>query len=1415
MAEINFAQIVPRGGSQNSAFEELCCQLASKSLPAKAKFERFRGDGGDGGVECIAQLNNGSKIGWQAKYVFDIDALINQVDKSLRTALSVHKELTKYIICFPFDLTGKTKRKGKSESEKFKIWADNAAADAKKNNQNVIIEIWSAHKIQSLLVEKDVSGGIRFYFFTAVTLTDDWFSQHLSVAAKVAGPRYAPQLNVQTQLWTWFSSFEGGLEWRGRLESQLAKCHNAIESLRRHVDNSKPDAFSPPWPANALQLGKDAVSQCDTLLAKAQLSLMAPDDDGFQELLVIAEAAQRALGKIDAPLIHDLETKHGRGMANSQPFRHFQAEYQSSFPAANLDAAREATKEVNIFFKWLSSPTGFLAFKKTFVLAGAGGVGKTHGICDMAFKRLERGGYTCVAFGHQFNGQPDFWTRVIESLGLPTSLGKNGLLDALNAAGQISGKPLLFCIDAINETRPRDYWLQRYLPIEHEFNRRSHLKLCLSCRTSFLPVCLPTNLSDSVIEHKGFSGVERQACNAFFNHYDLEPPLMPILLPELSNPLYLKLVCETLKLKGLRQLPTGWGGLAPVIRAFLAEKEKQFALEHSISTGAGIVTGSLSAIASVIASSGEGSIAWSQAENAIITKRPQAASYPIIEWLVRADLLIEDGPSSTDLLGSESILRPAFERFGDFLIAAELLVQIKPGNLEKEFADGGNLAHLCVNTESLNANAGVLLALSVLVPEKREGAELPELVSRAEVRSGLLVLTVQALPWRLPDTFSRATNRIVREALANPQQLETTDALLSIATQPSVIDAHWVSSLLRTLSLAKRDAFWCSYLNDRFEQEGIVKRLIDATKDIELSRLADGTAERWGLVLMWFTAAADRRVKDHATRSAIALFKSKPNIILPLIEHFLTIDDDELRERMLLCAYGSLIVSPNRDVLKATAEGLLSAYRKNPADFQNAIIRDHIRCLAELANHLGVLGSHFDPLLPSTKIKSRWSRKTPSEKQVGKWRESSPGLRLLARSCLDDDFNHYSIGCLSPWHDAMNNDAIGEWILDRVIRAFGYEESQCDKYDEHITFKSGGGRSKPVWAERIGKKYQWLALYQLASRLYDNVKPNEDSFDPKPLREPLILQEERKLDPTLSQTTSIERSTSEYWWIQSGVSFAATERLDDIAWVKFQDDLPSLQSLLNPIHNGGQHWIILKSYLNWSDRSKDAKHNTPYRYLSSHLQSYLVPRAMFAKACAALEGRNLFGDWMPKGAKWLHCFAGEYPWATACNTEPDWWLGWRDSVRRSRGSPLKFLPTSNELVAEWEYDASLLKSIYFSVPAREFFNAEGLWWNGKDGFCTPKNITVFRDPHAIEGGPSTLIADCDDLIQRIDQLGYRLLWTFIGEKMVVSDARKVPTITYSQVAFLEKDGSVKVGKPIFFEDRNQDQGLNTGTLAVG
>ncbi len=180
---------------------------------------------------------------------------------------------------------------------------------------------------------------------------------------------------------------------------------------------------------------------------------------------------------------------------------------------------------------------------------------------------------------------------------------------------------------------------------------------------------------------------------------------------------------------------------------------------------------------------------------------------------------------------------------------------------------------------------------------------------------------------------------------------------------------------------------------------------------------------------------------------------------------------------------------------------------------------------------------------------------------------------------------------------------------------------------------------------------------------------------------------------------------------------------------------------------------------------------------------------------------------MPRGAQWLHVFVGEYPWASACNVETDDWLGFG---LRAGGSKLELVPVSNEINCAWEYDGSLPSSIHFHVPARAFFEAGPLWWDGVDGFSAPDGKTVFRDPSASEGGPATLLADMGDLLLRLKSLHCRLVWTLLGKKYILDEkAPGTPQVTYSQTASLNEDGTIAVGDRVFFDDYNKDQGLAT------
>jgi hypothetical protein len=352
----------------------------------------------------------------------------------------------------------------------------------------------------------------------------------------------------------------------------------------------------------------------------------------------------------------------------------------------------------------------------------------------------------------------------------------------------------------------------------------------------------------------------------------------------------------------------------------------------------------------------------------------------------------------------------------------------------------------------------------------------------------------------------------------------------------------------------------------------------------------------------------------------------------------------------------------------------------------------------------------------------------------------------------------------------------------------------------------GGGRSKPTWAERIRKKYLWIGMYKLAAQLNDHIERKRRSWEPEPLRTPFILLEERKHDPTLPLRINKNEHQKTSWWSSASVDFGSTEALSDVAWVEKEDDIPALESFLSVFSNNEQNWRVLVSYPSWDNRKEDTDKNAPYRNIWMHINSYLVKKPNFSKAYYRLKRRNFFGDWLPGAAKWSYGFAGEYPWATPFNIESDEWHG---SGGHGDKLSMVYKPSWNTLVAEWEYDASLPQNYHMLLPARSFFSPGDLWWDREGGYGHVNGRLLFKDPSIKEAGPSALIADADDLHERLKKLGLKLIWTILGEKWILGSSitKPGPRRIFSQVAYLNEDGSLNIGDRVFFEDYDKDTGL--------
>lgn len=1397
MQESNFRQIVPRCGSQTNAFEELCCQLARRAIENSDRFTRLEGAGGDGGVECFADRFNDERTGWQAKYVFDVKSLITQATHSLETALTVHPHLTKFVLCFPFDPTGPTNRRGKSGKDKLDEWKLAQEESARKYDRVLDIEFWPAATLRSMILELDPAGGLAQFFFDETILSNEWFADHIEDSTNSAYPRYTPEITVNTEVAQWFAAFGRTDQWKESLLTEYRALKKPLEKVERAVRSSSADPARPKWPDDQQAPACEVVELVERALEDSQRIVHYCDQELYGSSVTNLQEAERKLAELCEGLASDIDHRYGEGRSDSPGFRQFMAEYQVSFPAANLDAARELRDAVQRVRDWLEGACGYLAFESEMILSGEWGTGKTHIVCDIARGRIASGYPTCLIFGHRFGGEPEAWERLSSTLGLPRTLSRDGVLSALNSAAEASGRPLLVVIDAINETRPLRYWHDHLRTLSEAIRHWPWLRLCATCRTPYLKYCVPAAHQARIVEHPGFRGVEHLAAREYFNHYGLKPPVHPILQPEFGNPLFLRLLCETLARLGGEELPHYWSTPAGVLAAFLQARETEFSRDKNVSANAGVVTASLRAIALAMARTGQTTVSWSEAAGCVRAARPEVADAGVIEWLVGANLLIEEAPSGTGLDSMEGSVRPAFERFGDFLVAWELLAD-ESKDIQVALSPEGDLYEWVNSVDVIERNYGIVEALAILIAE-REKLEFVDLVpSDPDLQLLAMEITVRSIHSRDPGSYTARTQNLLLGALSNESISEdATDSILAASWRPSSLDVFWFHSVLIQLPIAKRDSYWCWYLHRSYENDGPVRRLIDAAVEAPVDQVKLSVAKRWALTLSWFAAAADRRVKDWAARSLVLILLAEPDAIDTLVDHLMESNDDEVRERGLLSVYGALVVRKDAGRTAKVAQKLLEMVSAESSDLQNALIRDHIRSIAELAQHLGTLPAESDALAPTKAFPSGWPLAVPNDSEI---KSLAPKVGFDPDE-FKSDFFKYSMRPLEAWEHAVSKKQMGAWILQRIARGLGYVGSGCEQYDQYMVAAYGPGRSKPVWAERIGKKYQWIGMNELASRLHDHAEARRHPWDPEPSGTPLILLEGRKFDPSLVQKKVEDKGRQ--WWIRSTADLDPEEALTDKEWVEREGDTPSLHELLSPIEFDNLTWRALVAFPEWKQKKDCGDEFSPYRHVWVQLKSYLVNADEFEAAYEWLNGKNFFGQWMPEGASWLHGFLGEYPWGTAFNTESEEYHG---RNIRCAAVQYEFRPTWNEIAAEWGYDASMPENRHVLVPAREIFGAVDLWWDGGDAYRRLAQAGGFRDPSLWHPGGRALLADSSSLADCMQNLGMRVIWTLLGEKWVVDmHSRSRPGRIFSQVAAIEPDGSLRVGNRISVDDSVEDQ----------
>ena len=343
------------------------------------------------------------------------------------------------------------------------------------------------------------------------------------------------------------------------------------------------------------------------------------------------------------------------------------------------------------------------------------------------------------------------------------------------------------------------------------------------------------------------------------------------------------------------------------------------------------------------------------------------------------------------------------------------------------------------------------------------------------------------------------------------------------------------------------------------------------------------------------------------------------------------------------------------------------------------------------------------------------------------------------------------------------------WIFNRVIE-LGYDSKIHGEFDGRVNRYDNSGRSAHK-AERIGKKYQWIAYHELMAMVSDhfelknNYWSNSDDKYCGPWT-PFM----RDIDPSFihQDDKQIKTTASFQNWRSSAGKYDAWKKFkSDTKWLNETDDLPDPTQMIEIKDDDGQDWLSLKSYLVWQQDipPEYKKYDIPTRELFYILKSFIVKKKDYKKISKWITNKG-YGNWLPESSSFYECFIGEYPNTFAFRKLRGNYNVWVKPDDKSIDVPL--VVADDSYLNEFTLDCSREGSVSVMIPSKWIVNKMGLVQKYTDGrFYKGDNIVSYATSVFQESFPSALLIDKKRLTEFLSKNGYTMFWTLLGEKQFI------------------------------------------------
>lgn len=684
------------------------------------------------------------------------------------------------------------------------------------------------------------------------------------------------------------------------------------------------------------------------------------------------------------------------------------------------------------------------------------------------------------------------------------------LVSALNAVGERSGRRLPMVIDGLNEAQDPREWktlLASAIPI---LNKYSNVVLICTLRTSESSYdnyyrihrqqhtgresVADSSLPESTFKilSEGFSeDVTPKAIRAYFNHYKIkaDPFIAPV--DFFSHPLNLKIFCDVTNRKAENEVQVSY---FPSSIYSLFREQTQHLTRNIVNMTNLTRKYRVDEIRRAIHFLG--GCFWEEGARSINEDVfRDNVNEPLHEWDSDiVNLLTQEGLIFRDE-GEEPFtyeLTPVYDRLGGYVIAEYLLGKNKNRSLEEWVSENNFTEKLFGDLKAQHPlSQDILQALVVLTPKTVKKQQLWLHIPEA-YRSIVLAMSplIDSEDF-CPETLKNYRSLLCGEGLSD-RDIDQLLKLKYVLGHP--LNAEFFNEVLLNLSLADRDLSWTEYL--RSHSSEIIIALRKQIQSIKSGSKFPPEYIRLKMIFhSWQLTSTVIDLRDHATELLYHLGQQAPSTFFELTLELLDVNDPYVSERLLASSYAlthKLIDSINhKDTIMHFAKTLCEQMfvSEAPCATTHLLTREYASCIIKLVNFYfdkdlkdldKSLFQHPFPYLP----RKEWGQIDKEEQEYSRY--NSP-FRM--------DFENYTIGHLI--RERRNYDfshpeykATRGKILWRIYE-LGWSHELYETVEKLIGSQAGyHGRTSRSSVERYGKKYSWIAYFELAGQLSDEGKLN-------------------------------------------------------------------------------------------------------------------------------------------------------------------------------------------------------------------------------------------------------------------------------------------------------------------------------------